>query len=841
MWYRKRKDSDFQDEIESHIRMESDRLVAEGMPASEAREAARRTFGNIGVSRERFYESQRWMWLDELRRNVRYGLRSLAKNPSFTAAAALTIALGVGANTAVFSLMDAVLLRPLPVRDPSSLVFLTANGKGGTPSTPPYRVFSELRGKSSSFEGMAAYATDELRIEIGGHPEAVNGQIASGDYFRLLGIRSSLGRVTNRGDDDNPVAVISDRYWRRRFAGDPSAIGKTFSWEGKTYTIAGITPPGFLGLRPGFAVDITFPIERQMESLGGYDIVARLKPGITRARAESESTAVLSAAAAELGVPRKVIEDRLQRIELPAAGHGADTLRGRFRKPLYALLGIAGLVLLLATANIANLLLARGLARRREFAIRLATGAARMRLVRQLITETLLLFVCGAIPGIFLARTGVVLVARMFAEGRRSITIQAELDGRVLAFAFGATLAAGLVAALFPALRVFGNDLEQVIREGQTRNSDSRTYSMLQRMLVASQVAISLVLLVSAVTFAGTLARLRDLDPGFRNEEVLTMSVELPEGYVEAGKSMAVWNRLGDAVRGIPGVKSASMATYTPLSQRDRWRPVTIAGYLPATPEDSVAHYDHVSDGYFETLGVPLIKGRLFTAQDTESAPRVAAINESAARKFFAGRDPIGQTVAFGKDQYRVVGIVRDTKHNSLRDPAAPFVFLPLRQALNAEHRITLSVAPVAPGRETALLEPVRRRVAEVDPGLMISEVISLRRQMDATLLTERLLSGLATVFGALAMLLAAVGLYGVLSYTVAQQRQLIGIRMALGATPLSVAGRVLWQSGLIVAAGVFCGVPVAAMAVRAADSLLWGVKAGDPGIYLLGISMLVG
>ncbi len=841
MSFRRRTDSDFQDEIESHIRMESDRLIAEGMSAREARASAQRTFGNIGVSRERFYEAQRWMWWDELRRNVRYGLRSLAKNPSFTVTAALTIALGVGANTAVFSLMDAVLLRPLPVADPSSLVFVTAAGNNGTPEAPPYRAFDEMRAKTASFSGMAAFDTDELRIEIGGHPEPVNGQISSGDYFRLLGVKSSLGRMTDANDEDKPVAVIGDRFWRRRFGGDPSVLGKTFSWEDRTYTIVGVTPPEFLGLQPGFAVDVTFPVAHGMESLNGQRIVARLKPGIARARAEAESTAVLSAIVAELGIPRTQIEQRLQRVELPPAGHGADTLRGRFRKPLYALLGIAGLALLLATANIANLLLARGLARRREFAIRLATGAARMRLVRQLVTETLLLFVCGAIPGVFLARTGVVLVARMFAEGRRSITIQADVDGRVLAFAFAATLAAGLAAALFPAWRVFRSDLEQVIREGQTRAGDSRAYSTLQQALVASQVAISLVLLAGAVTFAGTLARLRDLDPGFRNDEVLTMSVELPEGYLEAGKSAAVWNRLGDAVRGIPGVKSASMATYTPLSQRDRWRAVAIHGYVPATPEDAITHYDHVSDGYFETLGVPLMEGRLFTTQDSESAPKVAVINETAARKFFAGRDPVGQVVAFDRNEYRITGVVRDTKHNSLRDPAVPFVFLPLRQALGPEHRITLSVASATPGAETALLEAVRRRVADVDPGLMISEVISLRRQMDATLLTERLLSGLATAFGALAMLLAAVGLYGVLSYAVAQQRQLIGIRMALGATPSSVAGRVLRQSGLIVAVGVLCGLPFAAMAVRAADSLLWGVKAGDAGIYLAGIGMLIG
>jgi predicted permease len=839
MWFRKRTDNDFQAEIESHIRLETDRFISEGMTADQARVAARRAFGNIGVTRERFYESQRWMWWDELRRDLRYGLRSLAKAPSFTAAAALTIALGVGANTAVFSLMDAVLLRPLPVADPSSLVFLTAAGNNGTPAAPPYKAFPALREKTASFAGMAAFATDELRIEIGGHPEPVNGQIASGDYFRLLGIRSSLGRLTETGDEDRPVAVISDRYWQRRFGGDPSALGKTFSFEGKTYTIAGITAPGFTGLRPGFAVDVTLPIARGMESLGGYDIVARLKPGITRQRAAAESTAVMRAVVAELGVPANVVEQRFQRVELSPAGRGADTLRGRFRKPLYALLGIAGLVLLLATANIANLLLARGLARRREFGIRLATGAARIRLVRQLITETLLLFVCGAIPGILLARAAVVLVARMFEEGRRAITIQAELDGRVLAFAVAVTLAAGLFAALFPAWRVFRRDLEQVIREGEPRSGASHAYPALQQTLVASQVAISLVLVAGAVTFAGTLEKLRNQDTGFRNERALTMSVELPQGYLESGKSEGVWERVGRAVRAIPGVKSASLSTYVPLSQRDRSRPVTVRGYVPASAEDSIVHYDHVSEGYFETFGIPLIEGRLFTAQDTESAPKVVVINQSTARRFFSGRTPIGRTVAFDRAEYRIVGVVRDTRHNSLRDPAVPFVFVPLRQALLPENRITLSAASAAPGAEMALLEPIRRRIAGVDSGLMISEVISLRRQMDATLLTERLLSGLATVFGALAMVLAAVGLYGVLSYAVAQQRQSIGIRMALGASPSSVAGGVLRQSGLIFAGGVLCGLPFAAMAVRAADSLLWGIRPGDPAIYLAGIVLL--
>ena len=841
MRFRRRPDADFQSEIEAHIRLEADRLISEGMPPAAAQAMARRAFGNMGMARERFYESQRWMWWDELRRDLRYGLRSLLKTPSLTLAVMLTVALGVGANTAVFSLIDTVLLRSLPVQDPSRLVFVLAAGSAGTPEAPPYPTFARLRKQTSAFAGMAAFATDEIRIEIDGHPEPVNGQIASGDYFSVVGVTPLLGRFTESRDEklDPPVAVISYRYWLRRFGGDPAVLGKTFSSGGRTFTIVGVTPAGFEGLRPGFAVDMTLPISQDVGDLGGHAIVARLKVGTTEDQAQAESASVLRAALFEAGFARDLIEQRFRRVELRPAGRGEDTLRGRFTRPLYALVGIAGLVLLLATANIANLLLARGFTRRREFAIRLATGASRMRLARQLVTETLLLFTCGAVPGIALARLGVTIIENMFAEGRRSIAIAADLNWRVLGFAVAVTLAAGLASALFPAWRVFHSELEQVIREGQTRSSESRASLMLRQILVASQVAVSLVLLVGAISFAGTLGKLRDVDPGFRNDRVLTMSVELPEGYLQAGKSGTVWRGVAAAVRAIPEVKSASLATFTPLSQRDRWRPVAVRGYQPASEQDSLIHFDHISEGYFETLGIPALHGRLFTSQDTEGAPRVAVINEAASRKFFAGRDPAGQVLAFDKVEYRIVGVVRDAKHNSLREPSSPFAFLPLGQPLYAHGRITLTVASVAPGAEAALLKPIRRKLAEVDSGLMISEVISIRRQMDATLLTERLLSGLATTFGALAMILASVGLYGMLSYRVGQQRQSIGIRMALGASPSSVMGGVLQQTGLVVAAGLLCGLPFAVIAARGADSLLWGVKPEDPAIYLMGAATL--
>jgi len=841
MRFWKRSDQDFHAEIEGHLRLEADRLIADGMDPKSANAAARRTFGNVVSARERFYEAGRWQWVEELRRDLRYGLRSLAKTPSFTVVAALTIALGVGANTAVFSLVEAVMLRPLPVSRPSELVFISTAGSTASLSTPPYPTLPDLREKTTAFSGIAAFATDEMRIEIAGRPEPVNGQIATQDYFQVLDIQPAAGRLFAPGDEEaaDGVAVISDRYWKRRFGGDPAAIGTSIVSGAKAFTIVGVTPPGFEGLRPGFAVDLTLPMPRRMDGLGGHSLIARRRPEVSPAAAEAETLAVLQGTLAQLGTSSAQMDQRFRTVQLRPGGYGESSLRDRFERPLLALMGIAALVLLLASANIANLLLARGFSRLREFAIRLAAGAGRWRLVRQTIAETLLLFAIGAVPGIVLAYIGVGAIEGMFAEGRRSLTIAASLNWRVLGFAVLVTLAAGIVAALFPAWRVLRSELEQVIREGQTRSSESRAASTLRHALVAIQVAVSLVLLVTAVTFLGTLSNLRDTDRGFQNASLLTMSVELPEGYVESGRSPATWDRVAAALRTAPGVKLASLSTFTPLSGRDRFMPITVRGHDPGLTGDRVIHFNHVSEGFFETLGLPLLEGRTFTELDREGSPRVAIVNESAVRKFFRGRSPQGEILRFGPLEYRIVGVVRDSKHRTLREPAAPFAYLPLRQARYPEHRITLSAAPAAPGGESALLPAIRQTLAEVDPGLMIYEVISMERQLEATLLTERLLSSLASGFGGLAMVLAALGLYGVLSYRIGQQRQAIGIQMALGASPGSVAWTVVRQSAAVTAIGVACGLPFAILAARTADSLLWGVTSNDPAIYGAGAILL--
>ena len=842
MRWRKRPDSDFQAEIESHIRFEADRLIASGISPEEAEFLARRSFGNPTIALERYHESRRWVWLEQLLQDLRYALRSMRKGPAFTAAAVLTIALGVGANTAIFSLVDAVLLRMLPVRNPKQLVFINAAGTEGSSGSPPYPCFERLRDGAEAFSGIAAFASDELKIEIDGVPEQVMGQVASGSYYDLLGLRPALGRLLTPLDEnlDPPVAIISYSYWRRRFAGDLFVSGRTVSFRNQAFQIVGVTPPQFWGLHPGRPIDVTFPITTEGKLLADpgawwFETIARLKPEVAASSAKAQSDTIYQSFMQGSRHSAEMLRKHFDHIELNPASHGLDLLRRRFSKPLFALMAIVGLILLIATANIANLLLARGAARAREFAIRLATGAGQSRLIRQILAETLLLFVCGALPGILLAQAGTVAIASLFATGRRPITLDAGLNIHVLAFTMSVTLAAGLLAATPSIWRAFRTDPQEAMPEGRSRTGESRGAGLVGRTLVSFQLALSLVILVAAAALIQTLANLRKADLGFQPGSVLTLSIEPSAAAGEPNSTVPFWSRVLESVRGIPGVRAAGLSIYTPLSGRDRGAMLTVPGFQPATTEDRIAHVNQVSDGYFETLGILLLRGRRFSESDSAAGPTVAIVNESAARKYFPNRDPIGESIEFdqrpsSRSSYRIVGVVRDTRHMNLREPAPPLVYIPVRQPRDGMPRLTLAVAASLP--EGPLTASIRKAVATIDPQALISEVVSLNQQMNSTLLTERLLSGLSTAFASLALILAAVGTYGALSYRAGQQRQSIGIRIALGATPSSVARGVLHQVGAMIGYGLLAGFPCAYLAARASASLLWGLTSTDMAPY---------
>lgn len=851
MWSRRRKDSDFHSEIEAHINLEEHRLISEGMPSAEAHAAARRAFGNVAMVQETYYESRRWIWLNHLGRDLRHGLWLLRRSPALTAAASLTIALSVGANTAVFRLMDAMLFHSLAVLAPQELVLIQSVRTVPPSDAPPYPCLAPLPDRTASFTGLAIFATDELRVEINGRPESVFGQVVSGNYFELLGVKATLGRLMDGRDEklNYPTAAISHRYWQRRFGGDPDVLGKSIAVGDRIYTIAGVTPPEFLGLEPGRSVDVTVPIDSsgRIQTYAGpwwFGVIARLKPGVSATSAEAAANVAFEACTSSWGVRAGTGVVRLGQLELHSAAQGIGTLRQRFSRPLFALMGIVVVVLLLATVNISNLLLVRGIGRSREYAIRLAIGARRVHLVRQLLTETLLLFGVSAIPGLFLAGWAVHTVTALFAEGRRPITLETNLNWHLLAFSIAVTLLAGLLSSLFPVWRLLRMDPQHEIKEGKGRTSESRGTAVLMRALVGVQVALSMVLLAGAFSFARTLANLRDVDLGFRNEDVLTMSIELPTSS-KTDDSVGLWSRVLATVRETPGVSSAALCVFTPLSGRDTGAsPVRLHGYKPGAGEDSTVRVNHVSEGYFESLGIRLLRGRVLSDRDQEGTLRVAVINESAARQFFGDQDSVGQALEFPRKgttdaSYRIVGVVADTRHNDLRKPSPRFAFIPIRQPMEAHRRLTLTVASAALSGQAGVLEPMRSRLAAVNSGLLISEVITIRRQLNSTLVTERLLSGLSTAFGVLALVLASVGLYGVLSYRIGQQRQSIGIQMALGASPSSVVFSVLRQSAWMITVGLVCGLPLALLATRTADSLLWGVRSSDPAIYLMGVATL--
>ena len=836
------------EELERELSLHFEALVREnieaGMDEGAARLAARRAFGPPDLASEQCRDARRVRWLEDLARDVRHALRLLGRSPGFTLTAVLSLALGIGANTAIFSVVDAVLLRRLPVERPHELVLLESVRPGGRGGAPPYPFLERLRSQTQTLDGLAAFATDELRVEVAGALEQVFGQVASGSYFELLGLRPALGRLLTRDDErlDPPVAVIGHGYWQRRFAGSPAAIGQTIASGDRAYTIVGVTPPGFWGLQPGRQVEVTLPITTARRLVADPDAwwseaIARLRPGVSVQQAVAEADGIYQAFLRDRGQSGELRRRHADRLQLAPAARGMDRLRARFSQPLYALTAVAAIVLLIACANLASLLLARGAARERELAIRLATGAGTGRLFRQLLTETLVLFVLGAAAGLLVAQVAIRGLTGFFAVGRNPILLDVDYDWRLAAFAAGVALAAGVLTGLWPALRGLRTDPQAAMKAGESRLGGSRRSGAMARALVTSQVALSLVLLPTAVMFVTTLANLRSVEPGFRSSGILTMSLDsmLPGG-VPPGTRQQLWTRMLERVRALPGVGAASLSVLTPLSGRSTDSRVSASGFEPRHEGDRTVHLNHVSEDYFRAFAIPLRTGRTFTRNDAGAALKVAVLNEAAANAYFAGRSPLGQTLSFGPGStYRVVGVVGNHKHRSLREPAPRFAFIPLWQPVDPIGRVTLAVS--AEGAPADLARTVPQEIRTIHPRTLVSDLVRVEEQIDATLVSERLLSALAGVFALLALALAAIGLYGVLSHSIARRRGELAVRIALGGPPARVASAVLGELLLQVAAGVAIGLVLALATAQAARGLLFGVTPGDPANYLLGLA----
>ena len=859
-WRPKCGDQDFNEEIEAHLQIEADRLVEEGMDRDEALAAARRAFGNVTRTRERFYESSRWMWLENLSRDLRYALRGFRNHKSLAAAAILSLALGIGANTAIFTLTDQVLLRSLPVDDPDRLYQIRPSEFNSL----NYPLFERMRDAAGDHGSIFA-VTRPMRLEVSFERlgdsvarERVSGSLVSGDYFTVLGVGPFVGRVLSSDDNRSPgahaVAVLSHRFWTRRFNRDPSVVGETFALRGTLYTVIGVSEPGFFGVRPGFPPDLWIPIVMKQQVSGGNDqltrrkswwfqALARLKSGVEPAQLEAilqQQFHVFNEEQVEgvtdLSVRRRILAATLL---FEPAGGGLDELRRRFSHPLLLLSALAGFVLLIACANVANLLLVRAQARSREVTVRLALGAGRARLIGQLLTESVLLAVVGGAAGVALAYLGAEALVQMVSTGRQPVVLDVSPDWRVLGFTLTVSMLCGILFGIAPAWNSARTHLQQSLRARPQALGGGSRFGV-KHALAMLQIALSLVLLVGAGLFTTSLSKIYDNEMGFDPENVLIVHTNpRSSGYYGsnrgeseplAGRRNALHFRLLNELEALPEVRSVSLS-HVGLMGAIRQGGCCLRRTdetIDSSREDRKFFNDRVSPGFFETVGIPLLAGRDFTIHDNESAPRVLILNRTAAQRLFPQAASVGRLVQYGKlptTHYEVVGVVEDAKSNSLLDETKPYLYFPLLQTSELGWRL-LAKTTLPPD---AAAQQVRHAIARIAPDLVIPHITTVERNITDTLTQQRLLARLTTLFGALALLLAAIGLYGLMSFLVRRRTAEIGLRMALGAREGQIAQMVLRQAMLIVGFGVALGLAVVLALAPLLESFLYDLEPRDP------------
>jgi predicted permease len=797
-------------------------------------------------------------------KDIRYAIRSLLKRPGFTAVVVLLLALGIGANTAIFSLLDAVLLRMLPVQHAEQLVEVSRTSAQGLATGFSYPAFQQFRDRNRVFSEMLAVSKTPLRTTDDSSGEAANGQYVSGNYFSLLGVRVQTGRPLVPEDDQvsngggAPVAVISYRFWQRRFGGDSSVVGKPIAVEGKPFAIVGVTPPEFFGLQVGSAPDFWIPIAtepllrpKSWLGLGNYNwlsVVGRLKPGVSSDRARADLDLIFTQVLTESSSGSENEHDRReflsQKIQVTSASNGLSRLRQQFSKPLLILMVVVALVLLIACANIANLLLARATSRRREFAVRLALGASRYRLIRQLLTESLLLSFLGGLAGLLLAFWGSSFLVHLMSSSQTPIELELGPNLSVLAFAAMASLLTNVVFGVVPALRATRINVNDALKENSLSVSGSRSGAVLGKALVVSQVALSLVLVIGAGLFVRSLRNLKTLDAGFDRDNVLLAGVNPGKAGYEDTALANFYRRVLEQTRQIPGVQSSSFSMLTPISGGGVDYPASVEGHAAQPNEDPTVYVNSVSPKYFETLGTPLLLGRDFSEQDGANMPRVAVINETMMNYYFRGTDPIGRRVTLGSGQpMTIIGVVKDAKYMSLRESAHRTVYKNCMQDEKIMGSLTLEVRTI--GNPERVVNALRKEVDALASNVPLTGLHTLAGQVDQSLIQERMMATLSGFFGLLALLLACVGLYGVMSHNVARRTREIGIRMALGAQRADMIRMVLRESLVLVALGIAIGMPIALAATRLAASqisgLLFGLSATDARTIGLAMFLLTG
>jgi len=883
---RRRKEAELEEELQFHLEEEAGERAAAGVAAEEAKRAARRELGNITLVREDTRAAWGWTFLEELVRDVRYALRTIAANRTFSAMAILSLALGIGANTAIFSFMDAILVRSLPVQHPESLALLNWHVQHGRNSLlyrgsgsiwddpkfgatagifpyPAYELFQKATG--SVFESVFAYYPMEtVNLMVKGQAVMAYGEYVSGEYFHGLGVSPAAGRLIV-GDDDRPgaglVAVLSFGFTQRYFGDAAQAIGKTVRVNNVPFTVAGVAPPEFFGVDPGVSPDFYLPLhsnflvpgqaganddlaERYTDPFYHWiEVMGRLRPAVTRAQAQAIVGPQFDHWAMSTATNDKE-RSNLPLLLVRDGGVGLDTLRRQFSKPLYVLLSMVGLILAIACANIASLLLARAAARRREIAVRLSIGGTRWRIVRQLLTESIVLAGLGGIGGVIFANWGVRFITQLLANGEENFTLHAELNWEVLAVAFALSILTGILFGLAPAVQSTKAGLLPALKRVRASEPRTRSRFSLGRALLVCQIAVSVLMLVAAGQLVHTLSNLQSIHLGFNRDHVLLFELNARQAGHHDPEIVNWYSGLCSRFKTLPGVRNASLSN-SPLVGHGSWfSPIAPIGKTPNPKEDT--HILTAGAGFLSTMQIPLVAGRDFDERDQPGSPPVAIVNEAYAKANFGNDNPMGQRIIFEEQEnvkrreIEIVGVARNARYGEALTATFPAtVYLPYNQNLYFPVG-AMTFALRTSGDPLAYAQTVRDIVRQADPRVPVADIRTQSAAVNRTMNQEIVFARLGSGFAFLALTIACVGLYGTMSYAVARRTGEIGIRLALGAPVGAVLRMVLGEVFALALAGLFIGIPVCLTTSKLLQAFLFGVTRYDPVSLLVAVVTLI-
>jgi putative ABC transport system permease protein len=866
-WNRKRRDHELNEEIQAHLTLSTREEIESGQSRKNAAINARREFGNETLARETTRDMWAWRWLADLFQDVRYGLRLLGKNPGFTAVCILTLALGIGANTAIFSLVDTVMLKMLPVQKPEELMVVGSISPGDSEPNSYFTnpLWEQVRDHQDAFAGVFSWGAEQFDLSQGGESHRVDGIFVSGDYFSTLGVNPATGRLFVTSDDKRGCGgsvVLSYGFWREHFGGAQNAIGTMLNLSSHPMEVIGVAAPGFFGVDVGQKFDVAVPIcteaifhgkDSSLDARSNWwlSVVGRSREGVNPGQISARLKAVSPEIFAATVPPRwKFDEQKEYEKHVLVSSHaekGLSTVRRAYDGPLRMLMAVVGLVLLIACANIASLMLARAATRQKEISVRLALGASRSRLIRQLLTECVLLSFAGAALGILFARWGCSLLVRFISSPNNPVFLQLSLDARVLEFTAGIAILTAVLFGLLPAFRSTRVSLASAMKGGQLDELPGHAHFRPGRWIVAGQVALSLVLLIIAGLFLGSFRKLISQDVGFDRTNVLVIRANSRNANISAPQRAVLWQQALQRLQNLPGVVSASESVISPISGTTWNDDFSLAAGGGPTGDNAVANVNYVSPEYFATLRSPLLTGRNFDSRDAADSPHVGIMNESMARNFFGSTNPIGQYLSADDPPGQttphmlIVGVVKDAKYGSLREKTSATIYFPIAQ-LTAAQDVSSTQSPVFEIRTASTATSLSRAAEETITGLNKSISMTFRtleEQVDSSLRKDQLLATLSGFFGGLALLLAMIGLYGVLAYMVTQRRKEIGIRMALGAGKNSVLWLIMRDVSILLSAGVVVGVGISLWATHFMQKMLFNLNPRDAKTIIFSVAVL--